>query len=1392
VHAGSPEADLLATRAVVQSAEAQAWELARRQSPAAVAETVRMALQSLSVIHRLTNLYLPTEDDGKYLHRAARDLLLEFVRLKEQTSLVDDLVEMGRRRFDEPLSWLLRRPAPGRPLPPPATGVPAPVRADVQAGVISAPARCTHGALLFFAFETGAALAHFLGKLPIGRDADGPPDDGIYRSVAFTVEGLRRAGLGEAELEWFPIEFREGMEARASMLGDFWHNHPRRWRLPTSWAPAAPLASQPPRRIELSSVHLVVQLRVDSGAPIELPLHDAAHPLSGEIDALCRHAGARLLAAEPMARTYEPVPGQAGAEQVREHFGFVDGMSNPGFEASDEGDVYDNRAALGEVLLGHPNQADAAPGAGWAPAQRVLLHNGSFLVVRKLAQDVAALHDAVSAALDQSLAGKGLGREDVLAKMMGRWPDGLPLAAEGQALAPPYSNDFDYAADAQGSRCPFHAHVRRANPRPFGDPEVPLPSGGRFPRLLRRGMSYGPRFDHKAPDDPVNQQERGLMFMAYNASIAEQFELVQRWLVGGNSAGGYSGQSDPFVGVAEPGQRRQFRFENAGGVCTVPLDGSDQPLAPARPFVRLEWGAYLFVPSLSAVAALQARAAAEPAAPVAVWDARRGLRTLEALEAMAGSVPVPQQVDAWKAALEDAEAQEHFECADLWAAIRAHRGGALRTPYGVIVADAALVEQVFARSGREFSVSGYHERMVTSVGEIFLGLDDQGPGCPYREQSARANAAIGAISQAQAFDAAFGRAKAQLDGMAEFEVQLANATGRLPWELNLNLKEIVDPVIEGLCVEWFGVPAADAPEFEAGPARWDRTQASPPRCPGHFTAPSRYFFQPRPSATVKDFGQRYGRQLTEAMTALVARHRAAGTTPGGPVAQAIFGMPGASTELVARTMVGAMMGFIPTLDGALRLVLNEWLRDGDFWALRDRWEAANLAEDAAAAAPAGAAPTPATRYARAATRAALVKALQLRPMPELVWRTVAQPCQLGPLSLVPGERIVLSIVSATQQALVDGSSDVHAMFGGDRRQHPHSHACPGYEAAMGALLGAATALLSARWPMRPSPAPLALTLGPPPDAVAPPAARPPASPPQPSPRPGPRGAAKPPLLLAEGDSWFDHWSLPGLSNLLDPLAMNHGYEIEEVATAGDTLKTISQPAQLDEVALRMRRLHGRGLAPLAIVLSAGGNDIVAHKPAEAPPLDALLHRWEPGLSQALNLEQAAAFVDQHLAGLLWAVLQRLDVERRRWFELPPPIVLHGYDHPVPDGRGALGALGAWLLPSFTRRGWGDATWEPARRDAMATLIDLLNAMQVRVAGEFTGVHHLNLCGTLAQGFGDHRAAWANELHPTVAGYALLAERFDAGLRRIVAPPASEAQGADWPRSPRQDASASAR
>jgi deferrochelatase/peroxidase EfeB len=122
------------------------------------------------------------------------------------------------------------------------------------------------------------------------------------------------------------------------------------------------------------------------------------------------------------------------------------------------------------------------------------------------------------------------------AKIVGRWPDGTPLdraprGPDGTLAADARRNNaFDYGQDPGGLRCPVGAHIRRANPR------LSLPFTGQLVnrhRMIRRGIPYGPVL---APDAPDDGEDRGMLFMSMQASLARQFEFVQsQWLNGGNS-----------------------------------------------------------------------------------------------------------------------------------------------------------------------------------------------------------------------------------------------------------------------------------------------------------------------------------------------------------------------------------------------------------------------------------------------------------------------------------------------------------------------------------------------------------------------------------------------------------------------------------------------------------------------------------------------------------------------------------------------------------------------------------------------------------------------------------------------------------------------------------------
>ena len=821
---------------------------------------------------------------------------------------------------------------------------------------------------------------------------------------------MQLAGLGSGDLEQLPFEFREGMAARAGILGDLRYNHPTRWSLPERNGPDAPAGD----RVQLSSVHAVVQFSLQGTPSMEWqPLDgDDSHPLAGTIKCFSQElagSGVRILSVQPMQRFT-----RTSTDLPQTHFGFADGLSQPTLKEAPLPAKYPEHVEAGDLLLGHVNSLDDLPLTGR------LWNDSTFLVIRKLKQNVEALDDAIK--------GSGLDANLVKAKLMGRSVSGFSLANDS------LGNQFNYAGDPDGAKCPLQSHVRRANPRAVreGDQRT-------VPRIVRRGMSYGPL--------GVTDDERGLVFMAYNASIAEQFEVIQAWLSGGNSSSQntYSALRDPFLGVPQDDDPRTYRFKDAQG------DSQQVRLAePKVPFVKLEWGLYVFVPSLPALdeLMLKARDAARMDKPKDQRDTdkkkdqrairrsvltKTGATVIAALNQTEQALGFEAAKTQWKTVLEDVSYRMSGASQAVWAAVRELNGGVLRTPYGVLVCSKNLVMDVFNNTQNRYTVSGYAERMRKSFGEIYLGMDD---GPRYRFESQAANAALMAVSENEGFISAFHQTQKVMR-------RLIPANG----EATLEVKDIVDGVLASLSEEWFGVP--DGQHVVAGGWHW-RKEDLPPTCPGHFHSPSRYMFQPNPGEEAAQVGERHGQMLYEAVLEYVEAQRKQSSPPEAFLARALFkAIPTEENGRLASTLIGVMMGFLPTVDGNLRGLLYEWVNDRSLWDHQIAYLSSTGAD--------------AFERASSSLRRPLQRTLMLRPVPELVWRTALTRHNLGPLEVSPGERIVVSIVSAAQELLLDDVDDdkvLSVLFGGLRADSPHpTHACPGYKMATGVMLGLLAGLL---------------------------------------------------------------------------------------------------------------------------------------------------------------------------------------------------------------------------------------------------------------------------------------------------------------------------------------------
>ncbi|MCT7952249.1 Dyp-type peroxidase [Ancylothrix sp. C2] len=327
-----------------------------------------------------------------------------------------------------------------------------------------------------------------------------------------------------------------------------------------------------------------------------------------------------------------------GALAGHEHFGFKDGISHPAIRGRKSNapadfieprtwpedsafDIYRDRFAApgrplvwpGHFLFGYVRQQfdepelsrpnSEPPGPAWAV-------NGSFLVYRRLSQDVQKFLSFLAEAsetlrhnngFDENLTPERLG-----ALLVGRWASGWPVMRDpnidrgeqhlANATEPELAeNYFKFSeattialpndpyplnqADPNGLICPFAAHIRKVNPR---DDATDMGSKERtFQKLLlRRGITFGPEITEQA------SAERGLLFVAFQTSIVNQFEfLMNEWVNEANKPHS-NGGVDPIIGAARD---TKISLGNGTKKFELPIPGG---------WVTPTGGEYMFAPGV--------------------------------------------------------------------------------------------------------------------------------------------------------------------------------------------------------------------------------------------------------------------------------------------------------------------------------------------------------------------------------------------------------------------------------------------------------------------------------------------------------------------------------------------------------------------------------------------------------------------------------------------------------------------------------------------------------------------------------------------------------------------------------------------------------------------------
>ncbi|KUI42571.1 peroxidase [Mycobacterium sp. IS-1590] len=404
--------------------------------------------------------------------------------------------------------------------------------------------------LTFDCPEGGRAwLSALLDKVQSAADVRATMDTSErWVTLAFTWYGLRALGVGEESLATFPDAFREGMAARASILGDTGAAAPEHW--------LGGLAGD-----DLHAIAILFS-RTDEQCRRSIDEHDKL---------LARTEGVRSLSHLDLNAT-------PPFNYAHDHFGFRDRLSQPVMKGSGEDPTPGSGDPLeaGEFILGYPDENGPVLDL---PQPEALSRNGSYMAYRRLQEHVGLFRDYLKTN-SQTTEDEEL----LAAKFMGRWRSGAPLVLAPDkddpelGADPMRNNDFNYKEmDPFGYACPLGSHARRLNPR-----DTAHYMNRR--RMIRRGATYGPALPVDAPEDGV---DRGIAAFIICADLVRQFEFAQNVWINDKTFHELDNEHDPICGTQ---------------------DGTLDFTTPRRPirkvykgipaFTTLTGGAYFFLPGM--------------------------------------------------------------------------------------------------------------------------------------------------------------------------------------------------------------------------------------------------------------------------------------------------------------------------------------------------------------------------------------------------------------------------------------------------------------------------------------------------------------------------------------------------------------------------------------------------------------------------------------------------------------------------------------------------------------------------------------------------------------------------------------------------------------------------
>lgn len=206
-------------------------------------------------------------------------------------------------------------------------------------------------------------------------------------------------------------------------------------------------------------------------------------------------------------------------------------------------------------------------------------------------------------------------------------------------------------------------------------------------------------------------------------------------------------------------------------------------------------------------------------------------------------------------------------------------------------------------------------------------------------------------------------------------------------------------------------------------------------------------------------------------------------------------------------------------------------------------------------------------------------------------------------------------------------------------------------------------------------------------------------------------------ILAIGDSWFWYPKNSLLASILALKQIDPNFKTAHILGKNGALLSDYRTGKF--TAMWRNELTAQNFRFSLVLISGGGNDSVDYAFALRPDCTGITQHQD-----CFDIDKLNQLVDT-LIGIMAALVSDVQIAAQRANIRTPPVLLNGYDRPVPDGRNfsPIGGEkfkvgGPWTAPAMDR-----AKVNPAlvfRTQVIGIYIDALNTAMQQLASRTTG------------------------------------------------------------------------